>query len=56
VFAAVHFDPVVLLPLWALGWVLARWYDRSGSLMTIVVMHACQNGLSLLLYWNLAGA
>ncbi len=53
VFALVHFDPLVVFPLWVLGWVLARWYDRSGSLLVVVVMHACQNGLSLLLFWTM---
>lgn len=52
-FALVHFDPLVVFPLWVLGWVLARWYDRSGSLLVVVVMHACQNGLSLLLFWTM---
>lgn len=51
VFALVHFDVMVVGPLWVLGWVLARWYDRSGSMLTVVTMHACQNGLSLVLFW-----
>lgn len=51
IFALVHFDLMVLVPLWVLGWVLARWYDRSRSMLTVVTMHACQNGLSLVLFW-----
>lgn len=55
VFALAHLDTTVILPLWVLGIVFARWYDRTGSLVTPMTMHLCQNGLSLVLFWTIVG-
>ncbi len=43
VFAAVHLDPGHLLPLTALGAVLAFLYERSGTLLVPIAVHAAWN-------------
>lgn len=42
-FGAVHLDPGHLLPLTALGAALAFLYERSGTLLVPIAVHACWN-------------
>jgi len=46
-FAAVHFEPTLLLPLTALGVALALLYEWSGSLYVPIVVHALWNLFAL---------
>ena len=52
VFSLIHQEILWILPVWILGYALAREYEASGRLGVPMVMHACQNGLSfcLLIY------
>ncbi|MGM0576357.1 MAG: CPBP family intramembrane glutamic endopeptidase [Myxococcota bacterium] len=43
-FAVVHFEVALLLPLGALGAALAFLYERSGSLLVPIAVHALWNG------------
>jgi len=55
-FAAVHLQLIHFLPILALGVVLAYAYDRTGSLVAPVMVHAVNNLVAILstLYgWNL---
>ncbi len=47
-FAAVHFEPTLLLPLTALGVALALLYEWSGSLYVPIAVHALWNLFALL--------
>ncbi len=46
-FAAIHLNPVGLLPLAVLGVVFALAYELTGSVWTSVLMHVLFNGLTL---------
>ncbi|MFH0801619.1 MAG: type II CAAX endopeptidase family protein [bacterium] len=44
-FSFLHVDPAGLLPIFVLGVLLAWLYERTGSLLSSVVLHALWNGL-----------
>lgn len=44
-FSAFHVDLYAFVPL--LGWLLAYVYERTQSLWTPVMLHVCNNALSL---------
>ena len=46
-FAVIHLSLVALLPIFLLGLALAWVYDRTGSLLAPIVMHAVVNGISV---------
>ena len=46
-FAVIHQSIVALLPIFLLGLALAWVYDRTGSLLAPIVMHAVVNGISV---------
>jgi membrane protease YdiL (CAAX protease family) len=46
-FALIHLSLVSLLPIFLLGLALAWAYQRTGSLLTPIVMHATVNGISV---------
>jgi membrane protease YdiL (CAAX protease family) len=46
-FALIHLSLVSLLPIFLLGLALAWAYERTGSLLTPIVMHATVNGISV---------
>jgi membrane protease YdiL (CAAX protease family) len=46
-FAAIHLSLVSLLPIFLLGLALAWVYERTGSLLAAIVMHATVNGISV---------
>jgi membrane protease YdiL (CAAX protease family) len=48
-FAVIHFQLVSLVPIFLLGLALAWVYERSGSLLAPIAMHATVNGLSVAL-------
>lgn len=48
-----HLQLDVFVPLFALGFVLAWVYKRTGSLWTSIALHALFNGLSVLGWWLL---
>ncbi len=48
VFGAAHMQLTVFVPLFALGFVLAWTYERTGSLWTPISLHAVFNGISVL--------
>ena len=47
IFAGAHLSLAGFVPLWVLGALLARVYDRSGSLYPAMLFHAAFNGISL---------
>jgi len=47
-FAVMHGNLMSFLPLVAVGIILARVYERSGSILVSMCFHACFNGFSLL--------
>ncbi len=49
VFAGIHFYPYGFLPLFLFGLFLAYAYERHGSLKVPILLHAMNNGVSLLL-------
>jgi len=51
IFGLVHLDPPFIVPLSALGFALALLYERTGSLMVPVLVHALWNLLQLLSVW-----
>lgn len=53
VFTSVHQEPSWFLPVFVLGYGLARAYERSGSLGVSITIHAVQNGLSFTLLYVL---
>lgn len=53
VFGIAHLQLDVFVPLFALGFVLAWVYKRTGSLWTSIALHALFNGLSVLGWWLL---
>jgi membrane protease YdiL (CAAX protease family) len=48
-FAVMHGNLMSFLPLVAVGIILARVYERSGSILVSMCFHACFNGFSLLI-------
>ena len=48
-FSVIHLSPVTLVPIFLLGLLLARVYERTGSLVAPIVLHATFNGLSVAL-------
>lgn len=48
-FAVIHGTLVVVLPIFVLGLVLARVYERTRSLLATIVVHATVNGISVTL-------
>jgi membrane protease YdiL (CAAX protease family) len=52
-FGLAHLQLDVFVPLFALGFVLAWVYKRTGSLWTSIAFHALFNGLSVLAWWLL---
>jgi len=48
-FSMVHREPIWFLPVLVLGYILAREYERTGSLWVPVSIHATQNALSFAL-------
>ncbi|WP_407569049.1 CPBP family intramembrane glutamic endopeptidase [Deinococcus altitudinis] len=54
-FGLAHGVPAQIAAIWPIAWVLARSVQHSGSFWTGVVVHALNNGLSLLLAILLSG-
>ncbi|MBI3949284.1 MAG: CPBP family intramembrane metalloprotease [Acidobacteria bacterium] len=50
-FAVVHLEPAVMLPLFAVGLVLAYGYYRTGNLMVSVIAHAANNLVGVVLMY-----
>jgi uncharacterized protein len=48
IFAAMHLSLVFFIPFTVMGVVLAVVYERSGSLIPTILLHACNNGIILL--------
>jgi hypothetical protein len=48
-FAIIHLSLVSIVPIFVLGLALAWVYDRTGSLLAPIVMHAVVNGISVAL-------
>lgn len=48
-FAVIHLSIVALIPIFLLGLALAWVYDRTGSILAPIVMHAVVNGASVLI-------
>jgi len=46
-FSLAHFELVGLLPIFALGALLAWSYEQTGQLMVPILIHALHNGLFL---------
>jgi membrane protease YdiL (CAAX protease family) len=51
VFALLHFSLDRLIPILVLGWALAWLYERTGSLVPGVILHAANNAFALAVYW-----
>ena len=52
VFAGVHMYVINFLPVFVIGVILARLYERTGSLATAIVAHATANGaVAILAVW-----
>ena len=49
IFAGMHFTLVLFIPLTIMGYVLAWLFERSGSLIPGMLVHACNNGIILVL-------
>ncbi len=47
-FAAIHGNPLALLPLWAIGALLAVLRERTGSLLAPIALHCANNSLAIL--------
>lgn len=48
VFALMHGQVVLIIPFTIMGVILALIYERSGSLLPTILVHACNNGIILL--------
>ena len=48
IFAVMHGQLVLLIPFMIMGVILALIYERSGSLIPTILVHACNNGIILL--------
>jgi membrane protease YdiL (CAAX protease family) len=53
IFGFIHLDPTTVFPLVVVGYLFARSYERTGSLVVVVAMHAVHNGISLLFIFTL---
>lgn len=49
VFALMHFNPALFVPYMLMGVVFALVYERSGSLLPTILVHACNNGIILVI-------
>ncbi len=49
IFAAMHLSVVLFIPLTLMGIVLAIVFERSGSIIPTILIHACNNGIILLI-------
>jgi membrane protease YdiL (CAAX protease family) len=49
IFAGMHFTLALFIPLTVMGYVLAWLFDRSGSLIPGMLVHACNNGIILVI-------
>ena len=49
IFAAMHFTLALFIPLTVMGLVLALLYERSGSLLPSMLVHACNNAIILII-------
>jgi membrane protease YdiL (CAAX protease family) len=49
IFAGMHLSIVLFVPLALMGFVLALLFERSGSLIPTILVHACNNGIILLI-------
>jgi uncharacterized protein len=49
IFAAMHLSVVLFVPLTLMGIVLAIVFERSGSIIPTILIHACNNGIILLI-------
>ncbi|MGH2410358.1 MAG: lysostaphin resistance A-like protein, partial [Chloroflexota bacterium] len=49
IFAGMHFTLALFIPLTVMGYVLAWLYERSGSLIPGMLVHACNNGIILVI-------
>lgn len=52
IFSLIHQELMWILPVWLLGYVLAREYEKTARIGVPMIIHACQNALSfcLLIY------
>lgn len=50
-FAALHTNPVGLLPIWLLGGVLAYLYETTGSLVPSITLHVVHNTTLIAFLW-----
>jgi membrane protease YdiL (CAAX protease family) len=48
IFSAMHLSLVLFIPFTLMGIILAAVYERSGSLIPTILLHACNNGIILL--------
>jgi membrane protease YdiL (CAAX protease family) len=59
IFALMHLNVVMFVPLLVMGVILALVYEWSGSIVPTMLLHACNNGIMLLIilgsYQGLAG-
>lgn len=46
-FALIHLRPFIVLPIFLLGWLFAYLYQRCGSIVPAILLHALVNGLAL---------
>ncbi|MDB5075288.1 MAG: abortive infection protein [Chloroflexi bacterium] len=49
IFSGMHLSIVLFVPLALMGFVLAVMFERSGSLVPTILVHACNNGIILLI-------
>jgi membrane protease YdiL (CAAX protease family) len=49
IFAFMHLNVVLFIPLLVMGLVLALVYEWSGSIVPTILVHACNNGIILLI-------
>jgi len=50
IFAGMHFTLALFIPFAVMGYVLAWLFERSGSLIPGMLVHACNNGIILIIY------
>ncbi len=55
IFAVMHLSVVMFIPFVLMGIVLALVFEWSGSLVPTILLHACNNGIILLLYAGQTG-
>jgi membrane protease YdiL (CAAX protease family) len=49
IFALMHLNVVMFIPLLVMGLILALVYEWSGSIVPTILLHACNNGIMLLI-------